>query len=87
MYGTPNEEQSIGDIEKFNYVFLGNYVDFGFNGLETVCLLFALKLKYKESMCLLRGGHDDLRVNRVFGFAEECAVRLGENVNDPNSVF
>ena len=35
----------------------------------------------------MRGGHEDLRVNRVFGLAEECAFRLQYNINDPNSVF
>ena len=55
--------------------------------VKVICLLFSLKLKYKESICLLRGGHEDIRVNRIFGLGEECAFRLQENVNDPNSVF
>lgn len=76
MHGSPSEEPDIGDIEKFNYVFMGNYCDFGFNSLEVICLLFALKLKYKESLCLLRGAHEDIRVNRIFGLGEECAFRL-----------
>ena len=76
MYGMPNEDSGIGDIEKLNYIFLGNYVDFGFNSLEIICLLFALKLKYKDSICLLRGGHEDIKINRIFGFGEECAFRL-----------
>ena len=43
-FGTPNENTCNGDIEKFDYIFLGNYVDFSMNGLEVVCLLFSLKL-------------------------------------------
>jgi protein phosphatase len=66
---------------------LGNYVDFGFNSLEIICLLFALKIKYKDSICLLRGGHEDIKINRIYGLAEECAIRLQENVNDEDSVF
>lgn len=26
-------------------------------------------------------------MNKLFGFAEECALRLGEDTNDPNSVY
>jgi protein phosphatase len=36
---------------------------------------------------LLRGSHEDSKVNRLFGLAEECAVRMNENINDPNSVY
>ncbi len=69
------------------YVFLGNYVDKGFNSLETVCFLMALKIKYPDHVQLLRGKHEDPLVNRICGFGEECSVRLGENINDPSSCF
>jgi len=46
-FGYPVDEEG-GDIEKFDYLFLGNYVDKGFNSLETIILLFALKLKYPD---------------------------------------
>ena len=26
-------------------------------------------------------------MNRYLGFGQECAARLGEDINDPNSVF
>jgi len=46
-FGFPVDEEG-GDMEKFDYLFLGNYVDRGFNSLETIILLFALKLKYPD---------------------------------------
>lgn len=66
-----------GEMETFEYIFLGNYVDKGFNSLETICLLMALKIKYPEHIHLLRGRHEDSAVNRVCGLGEECSVRLG----------
>ena len=44
LYGSPSDVPGEGDIESFDYLFLGNYCDRGKYSLEVICLLFALKL-------------------------------------------
>ncbi|PKI67771.1 hypothetical protein CRG98_011821 [Punica granatum] len=59
-----------------NYLFLGNYVDYGKQSLETMCLLLAYKIKYPENFFLLRGNHECSSISRIHGFYDECKRRF-----------
>jgi len=86
-YGTPSDSIFHGDIDGFSYLFLGDYIDKGLFSLETLVLLFSFKVKHPDSFFLLRGHHEDIFINKIFGFAEECANKLEEDINDPSSFF
>lgn len=76
-----------GDIDSVDYLFLGDYVNKGSRSLETILLLFALKLKHPDQIHMIRGHQEDKLMTRIYGLGDECIEKLNEDIKDPNSIF
>lgn len=59
------------------YLFLGDYIDRGKNGLEVMILILALKVKYPQNVYMLRGNHETNDVPKIYGFLLECTKKYG----------
>lgn len=68
------------DRSRDHILFLGDYVDRGNEGLEVIERLFELKLSLGKRLVLLRGNHEDLGMNRFYGFLSELYWKLGPEV-------
>jgi len=66
-----------GEIPNTNYIFIGDFVDRGYNSVETFELLLCLKLKYPGSITLLRGNHESRQITLVYGFFDEILKKYG----------
>jgi len=66
-----------GSIPDTNYLFMGDYVDRGYHSVETLSLMLAFKVRYRDRITILRGNHESRQVTQVYGFYDECIKKYG----------
>ncbi|CAI5445131.1 unnamed protein product [Caenorhabditis angaria] len=67
-----------GHPSQTNYIFLGDYVDRGLQGIETSCLLMALQCLYPKNIFMVRGNHEDYNTTLTYGFYDECLMKYAK---------
>jgi hypothetical protein len=56
-------------------LFLGGCVDQGYNSIETITYVLALKVKFPGHIWPFRGNHETLEVSKLCGFFAKWARR------------
>lgn len=54
-----------GNCPDTNYMFMGDYVDRGYHSVESVSLLVALKVRFRDRITILRGNHESRQITQV----------------------
>ena len=67
------DDDTGGPLESTKYIFLGDYVDRGCFSIEVLGLILAIKLKFKNTVYMLRGNHECRQLTSFFNFRTECS--------------
>lgn len=68
------------------FVFLGDYVDRGDYGIEVIYALMRLRIANPRNVIMIRGNHEDMRLNSQYGFADELFDRANYQHSDLQSI-
>lgn len=61
--------------QSFNILFLGDYVDRGYNSVELFIHLMVMKVASRDKVFLLRGNHENRAQTAAYGFRSECVLK------------
>jgi O-acetyl-ADP-ribose deacetylase len=62
--------------KKFYILFLGDYGDRGWYGAEVIYAILRLKNENPDNVFIVRGNHEDIDLNNIYGFASEIKSKF-----------
>ena len=65
-----------GEVPETNFIFIVDFVDRGYNSVETFIYLLTLKIKYPERITLLNGNHESRQITQAFGFMKNVKENM-----------
>ena len=70
FYDVKNLLSRGGGVPAGKFIMIGDFVDRGYHSVETITLLFCLKVRYPDRIYLLRGNHESRNVTMMYGFLD-----------------
>ena len=69
-----------GDPDNTKYLFLGDFVDRGTFSIEVLILVMALKIRFPNTIFVLRGNHECRQMTSTFNFRQECLAKYDQEI-------
>lgn len=69
-----------GEPENTKYLFLGDFVDRGSFSVEVMILLMSLKVRFPNTIYVLRGNHECRQMTATFNFRQECLAKYDQEI-------
>jgi hypothetical protein len=65
------------EYKHHHWIFCGDLTDGGAYGVETLFVLLSVFLENPDNIHLVRGNHEDINVNKRYGFLDEIRLKFG----------
>lgn len=69
-----------GDPDNTKYLFLGDFVDRGTFSVEVLLLIMGLKIRFPNTIFVLRGNHECRQMTATFNFRQECLAKYDQDI-------
>jgi len=69
-------DQNCKFLDNYHIIFLGDIIDRGVYGYETLMLIYCLNILNPTNVHVNRGNHEDYSINSTFGFLEQIKIQF-----------